>query len=172
MTSAVNKLVASTLREAQAGRRWLAVLEQSDAWLPRDAFGAWEQIEAFAAWGKAPGSSTAVEDVHGAILVADMDLAYRRNVEAFLWRKAKGIAASQATMELEVELAGMSEAALDSAGAHDQMWMHRATDENARRAWFEDLPLVRALRAPEAPATTAKKSKRKGAKRKHPKRDD
>lgn len=172
MTSAVNKLVVSTLRETKAGRRWLAILEQSDVWVPRDAFAAWEQIEAFAAWDQAPGSSTAVQDVRGAIPVADMNLAYRRNVEAFLWRKAKGIAASQATMELEMEFAGMGDRALDSACAHDQMWMHRATDENARRAWFEDLPLVRALRAPEAPTTTAKKSKRKGVKRKHPKHDD
>ena len=162
--TATFKLVAGTLRGAKVGRRWLVILEQGAVWVPRDAFVAWERQEAFAAWGKAPGSCTPVEEVPGAILVADMDLAYRRNVEAFLWRKAKRLAESQATAELEMELADMGENARDGAAAQDAVWMQRATDDNARRAWFESMPLIRALRAPEAPAA---KKKHKGGKRKH-----
>ncbi len=44
-----------------------------------------------------------------------MDLAYRRNVDAFLWRKTKDLAFSQTSTELETELAGMGDNALDHA---------------------------------------------------------
>ena len=154
MTSAVDKLVVATMRQAAVGRVWLSVLRQDVVWTPRDAF---------AAWGNAP-SGTAIEDVPGVVPISSMDLAYRRNVEAFLWRKTKGLAFSQTSCELEMELADMGENARDGAAAQDAVWMQRATDDNARRAWFESMPLIRALRAPEAPAA---KKKHKGGKRKH-----
>lgn len=136
-TSAVNRFVAATMMQTKVARAWTTLLEQATVWLPRDAFGA---------WGTSP-AGTRPEDVPGAVRVAAMDAAWRRNVEAFLWRKTEGIAYALSTMELEMGLTGMGDAALDYAAGQDQVSMNRAVDRSLRRAWFESLPLVRALRS-------------------------
>jgi hypothetical protein len=105
MRSGLDRLAIDAVRQAKVGRMWLSVLAQDGFWVPRDAF---------AALANAP-TGTGIDHIPGAVSIASMSLAYRRNVEAFLWRKTKDLAFSQTNMELEMELAGMGDNALDHA---------------------------------------------------------
>lgn len=117
---------------------WLAVLEQTDWWVPR---GAWD---AFGSASVQVGPVRPNFDVPGLVRTAEMDVAWRQSVLRFMWRKSAAITFGQSLAGLFVS---GSDYGPDHAWDEDASFADLARDEVRRRVWFDRMPLVSHLRA-------------------------
>jgi hypothetical protein len=166
--SAAAKLRSDTRRHYNTARIWQAVIDQDTHWVPQPA---WADFIAASVGGyvvrDVVASDSAGRDVYrgdprfgvvirpdfsvdGVIEVSSMGLSHRRAVIGFMWRRSRYICSGLqwGTMHLDDPF-GMDvpECVIDDQLDTDMAFMHRALDESARRAWFNDRPLIKALRA-------------------------
>lgn len=149
-------------------RLWMSILNQDEYWVGRDAWPRYAGASLFGwtetpVYGIDPNTGEDVYDgptmryltvkprfdVEGVLKVSDLDLQHKRNVITFMWRHTRNIVSSlswatlvdplyQGEMPYEVE---------DEIIENDMAYMDMAENESRRREWFNELPLIKALRA-------------------------
>lgn len=142
-------------KKVMAALLWHALLDQDTFWVPQPA---WPE------YGKAslrlltdveqPSGRTHLNlavaptfDVAGVLRVADMGESYRATVLQFLWRKTAKLCEAMSWSNLVDDFGPQGDMAQLAVEAEMEQWARLAADEQERRAWFDALPLVRALRA-------------------------
>lgn len=145
--------IAPAYRTAQL---WAALLDQTERWVPRGAWPAYTRAShRLVEVTDADGSSATLVvfepnlDVEGAVAVADMELSWRQNVISFLWRKSRTICAGLGNSMLfeSHRYADAPDDVVDEVIERELDLLAMVDDETLRRRWFDDRPLVAALRA-------------------------
>lgn len=145
LTEAMTELDYYIALRAGGAQLRVALMDQSEFWIPADAWPAFTQ----AARVEPDLHVFANDDVVGARKVAELDPSYRGAILEFLWKQTASICTWMAvvTSVHASHAASFSEAAGDDLESEAAAWQYRADDERIRRAWFDATPLIVALRA-------------------------
>lgn len=153
--STIDDLRARHARNLLTAKLWFAVLEQRDRWVPRGAWAAYAT--------SAIRSRTFTDDdgeevtlrffepdvsVEGSVALADMELSWRQSVTSFLWRRSRTICHGLSFGFLYDSglYRDAPDDVLDEVIEREVSYAAMVNDETLRRAWFDERPLVVALR--------------------------